>query len=272
MQRTQLGVAADDFGLGPKQGLQAAARLGYAVVQLDATRGQIEPSSLSKSGERHLLRFVNGLGLDLATLGGHMGASGFTDPATLDQRINKTRQLLELAARLRVPVVTSSLGALPDDPDDRRRRSAIEAIEHLGEHADKTGTLLALQTAEDAPDALRSFLDGLACPMVRVCYDPGGLLIHGHDPVAGVEALADHIVASHLRDATAGTRAAAGREVRMGGGQLHLPDYLDAMDELQYAGPHIVRRTDATDPAADIAAAKTCLDDLLRQHDPDARR
>jgi sugar phosphate isomerase/epimerase len=264
MQRIRLGVAADDFGLGPKQGLEHAAHLGYAAVELDATRGEADPANLSASGARHLRRLVEGLGLDLATLGGYLGASGLTDSASVQQRVDRTRHILELAARLRVPVVTTYLGSVPDDPSDRRRQSVVGAVEHLGEHADRTGTFLAVQTAQDSPATLRALLDEIDCPMVRTCYDPGRLLMHGHDPVAAVDELGDYIIATHLRDATPGTPMAAGREVRIGTGQINFLEVLVALEAGQYAGPQIVRRADAADPMADIAAARDYLEGLLR--------
>lgn len=254
----------DDFGLGPKRGLRQAAHLGYGAVELDATRGDVDPTALSQTGVRHLRKLVEGLGLELATLGGQLGGSGLADPATVDERIDRTRRVLELAARLRVPVVTTHLGPVPDDPNDRRRQSIIEAVQHLGEHADRTDTFLAVQAAHSAPTVLRDLLDEIDCPMIRVCYDPGGLLQFGHDPVTGAGDLADYVVASHLRDATPATSTSAGHEVRMGTGQVNFLACLAALEQGDYVGPQIVRRTDAADPIADIAAAKQYLDNLLR--------
>jgi L-ribulose-5-phosphate 3-epimerase len=260
----RLGVAVDDLGLGTKEGLQEAARLGYGAVELGGVGGDIEPANLSQSGVRHLRKFVEGLGLEVSVLGGPAGRGGLGDPATVDERIDKTRQILELARRLRVPVVTVHLGRVPDDPRDRRRGLIVEALDCIGEHADKVGVLLAAASDEDAPAALRRLLDELNCPALRVCYDPGGLLMHGHDPTAGVGDLAGLIAASHLRDATRGSATAAGREVRMGSGQVNFIEYLAALEQGAYQGPQIVRRTEATDPVAEIAAARQYLEGLLR--------
>lgn len=264
MNAFRLGIAVDDLGLGPKEGLQQAVRMGYGAVELDASKGEVDPTNLSQSGMRHLRKLVDSLGLELAVLGGPAGAGGFTNPATADARIDKARRILELAARLRVPVVTAYVGSLPDDPKDRRYQLVAEALDHLGEFADKTGTALAIRTSDDSPAALRALLAGLNCPTLRVCYDPGSLLIHGHDPIAGVGELAGQIAASHLRDAVAGSKAAAGREVRMGSGQVDVLAYLAALEEGHYAGPQILRRTDSADPVGDLAAAKAYLDRLLR--------
>jgi sugar phosphate isomerase/epimerase len=264
MKRPRLGVAINDFGVGPKQGLQVAARMGYEAVELNATQGDLDPSRLSQSGIRHLRRLCQDFGLGMAALDGYFGLGGFADAAGAEERIDKTRQILELARKIQVPVVTTYLGAAPDDPGDRRRRSVVEAARILGEAADRTGTLLAVRTAEDAPESLRRLLDEIACPMIRVCYDPGGLLIHGHDPMAGIGQLGEHVIASHLRDATTGTRSAAGREVRLGTGQLDVGEYLAALEDGQYAGGQIIRRTDAADPIGDVAAAKAYLDALMK--------
>ncbi|MBN1344358.1 MAG: sugar phosphate isomerase/epimerase [Phycisphaerae bacterium] len=264
MKRPRLGVAIDDLNLAPKQGLQAAARMGYEAVEINTTKGELDPARLSQSATRHLRRLCQDLGLDVAALDGYLGPDGFADPAAVDERIDKTRRILELARKIQVPIVTTYLGPVPEDADDRRRRSTIEAAKTLAEFADRTGTFLAITTAQDSPASLRAILKEIDCPMVRVCYDPAGLLIHGHDPMAGIADLGSDVIASHLRDATAGTRSTAGREVRLGTGQLDVRDYLAALEDGQYAGPQIIRRTDAADPVADVVAAKQFLDSLLK--------
>jgi L-ribulose-5-phosphate 3-epimerase UlaE len=50
----------------------------------------------------------------------------------------------------------------------------------------------------------------------------------------------------------------------MGSGQVNFIEYLASLEQGQFAGPHIVRRTDAADPIADLAAAREYLERLLR--------
>jgi sugar phosphate isomerase/epimerase len=202
--------------------------------------------------------------LEVSVLGGPAGRGGFGDPATVQERIDKTKQILELAAGLDVPLVTAYVGQVPDDPKDRRGGLITEALDCIGEHADRVGAVLAVESTEGSPVALRRLLDQLNCPTLRVCYDPGGLLMHGLDPIGGVRELAELIAVSHLRDATPGTATSAGREVRMGSGHVNFIEYLAALEQDAYHGPQIVRRTDAANPVADIAAAKQYLEGLLR--------
>ena len=256
-------MAADDFRAGPKEGIQRAASLGYDAVELDATVGDVDLANLSRTGARHLRRLVDGLGLELAVLGGRLGGAGLGDSARVERCIEKTAQILELAATLRVPVVTTHLGLVPGDPKDLQRESIVQAVRHLGERADATGTLLAVQTAENSPTVLRALLDEIDCPMVRVCYDPGWQLAHGRDPIAGIGELSDAIVSSYLRDVTAGTADAAGREVRMGSGQVDFLKVLAALEQGQTPASRIVRCTAAANPKDDLALAKEHLDSLL---------
>ncbi len=263
MKTPRLGVSADDFGLGPKRGLRQASRLGFRAVELAATRGDLDASKLSRSAKRHLLKYAEGLGLVLAMLDGRLGPTGLTDPARAEECVERTRRILELASRIRVPVIATHLGQVPDDADHPRRRMALDALDALAEHADKTGTALAVETAQASPEQIRLLIEQINSPLVRVCYDPGALLIHGHDPLAGLASLGDHVAASYLRDGLPGSREAAGREVRLGTGQVDLAAYLDALGD-DYTGPHMIRRAEASDPAADIAAGKEHAERLLR--------
>jgi sugar phosphate isomerase/epimerase len=105
-----LGVVLDSFGQPIKDALRSAADLELRQVELPATTREVDPIELGRSGRRHLLHYVSGLGLNLAALGGDLGGARFTDSSALDQRLEKTRRIIEMAAELRVPVVTTHLG------------------------------------------------------------------------------------------------------------------------------------------------------------------
>ncbi len=263
MRSSRLGIAVDDLGVGPKRGLSQAVELGYRTVELGASDGEIDPASLSHTGVRHLRHTVDALGLDLAVLSGPGGGGGLSDPAGADRRIDKTRQVLELAAKLGVPSVTVYLGRFSGEAKDGRRDLAAEALAFLGEHADKTGRILAVQAGDVPPHVLHDLFKELNCPTLRMCYDPGMLLMHGHEPMAELGNLVDRIAVSHLRDATAGSPRAAGREVRMGTGQIRFAEYLAALEQGHFSGPQIVRRGEAGDPAAEMAQAREFLSRYL---------
>ena len=105
-----IGIVLDSLGQPAKEAMQSAARLAFREVELPVVEGEVDPASLSRTGRRHLLHYVSGLGLRLAALGGDLGGTRFDDGAALERRLDKTRQIIELAAELNVPVVIRTSG------------------------------------------------------------------------------------------------------------------------------------------------------------------
>ncbi len=122
---------------------------------------------------------------------------------------------------------------------------------------------MAFETAGGEPGQLAAMLREIGCPQLAACYDPASLMIEGFDPLAGMAPLADRIVAARGRDALSGSAGRAGREVALGEGHLDLPAYLAALDEAGYRDVPFLRRTEAVDPVAELAAAKARLERLL---------
>ncbi len=255
------GVVLDSFGQPVKEAMQSAAQLGFRKVELPAVTGPVEPGELSRTGRRHLLHFVQGLGLELAALGGDFGGNRLMDPARLEQRLDKTRALMEMAAELRVPMLTTHLGRV--DERALQKGTLAEVLRHIAGLSDRTGTLVAFETGGADPVALADLLRQVDSPTLGTCYDPASLVMDGYDALAGIEPLASSIFIARARDATAGTPGRSGREVPLGSGQVDLEEYLANLDQAGYRNVTFIRRTDSDRPLSELAAAKRRLDSLL---------
>lgn len=254
---TRLGAGADDLRLPVKQALAAVARTGLHHVELTAA-GELSPTELTRTGRRHLARYLRGLGLRLAALGGTTGGRPLEEQASLASRT------LEMAAELGVEVVTVSLADLGhrqgQDPGDELR----EVLGHLAERADLAGRTLAIETAAVEPARLRQLVADVNCEQVKACVDPGELICSGHDPKESLCVLADWVGLARARDGLAGRADHPGREVQLGTGQVDLRDYLVLLREFGYRRPLLIRRRDSDRPLADLLAAKKHLEDLAR--------
>ncbi|HOL27649.1 MAG: sugar phosphate isomerase/epimerase family protein [Phycisphaerae bacterium] len=257
------GVVLDSFGQPAKEALQAAARLAFREVELPAVEGDVDPANLSRTGRRHLLHYVSGLGLQLSALGGDLGGARFADSASLEWRLEKTRQIIELAAELKVPVVTTHLGRV--DQQAVERGHVAEVVRELADMADRTGTFVAIETGGADPAVLGNLLKQVGAPVLGAAYDPAGLLIEGFEPMAGMEPLADRILNARIRDAVAGTGSRPGRETPVGQGQIDFAEYLAMLDQAGYCGTAFIRRTDAERPLDEVAEAKRRIERLIRR-------
>ncbi len=257
-----IGVVLDSFGQPVKDALHSASRLGFRQVEMPATSEEVEPGRLSRTGRRDLLHYVGDMGLRLSALGGDLGGARFGDSSALEQRLEKTRAILEMARDLRVPLVTTHLGRVSEEALTKGHLG--EAVRYLAEAADRTGTLLALETGGGAPGLIARVLRDVNCPLLGACYDPASLLIEGYSPLSGVEPLADRILIARVRDALAGSSDRPGRETRLGEGELDLAEYVAALDQAGYHNTAFVRRVRSERPFEDLADARARLESLLR--------
>ena len=258
----RIGVDIGDFRLPAKAALARAAELSFRVVELPVAVGDLSPTALSASGRRHLLRMTSGMGIGLASLSADHPGMCITDPTTVDQHIQQTRRAMELAADLNVPCVTADLGALTHPTAGDPLPMAVEALRRLGEHADATGVAYAVRPTGDDAERLAAVLDQIRCPSIAVCLDPAAAIMIGVDPEAFVMRFAGGIVLTHMRDATGG-RGQSGHETRLGEGHVDLGGVLCALDASDYAGTHIIRRTDSERPAVDLAHGREVLERYL---------
>lgn len=261
MPRPGLGLVLDGAARRPRELLQAAAGAGFRQIELPTVAGDLAPENLSRSGQRALSHFVAGLGLELSALGGDVGGRRFGDPGTADQLLDKTRRIMELAATLKVPVVTTHLGSANEHA--LRQGHLRQVMQELADLSDRTGTLLTVETGGADPQTLAGLFREIDCPTLGACYDPASLLIDGFDPLAGVDALAERIRLARVRDALAGAGDRPGRETAVGQGQIDLPAYLAALDQAGYRGTAFLRRSQADRPVEGWADARHKLESWL---------
>jgi len=253
MGRLKVGVMIESFRLGVKGGIQKAAELGADGFQIYVTGGEMAPWNMGQSARREFSHFVESLGLTVSALCGDLG-HGYTKPDELEELIDKSKQILDLSADLRVPIVTTHIGVIPEDDSNPTWGIMAEALEELGSHAEKTGSVFATETGPEDPALMRRFLDALKTDAVRVNYDPANLVMLGFDHVRGVRDLAPYIVHTHAKD---GIRTPEGghKEVPLGEGQVDWPAYLGALEEAGYDGFFTIEREVGDDPVADITKA-----------------
>jgi sugar phosphate isomerase/epimerase len=252
-----ISVLADDLQLPPRDALRTIARLGAGGVQLYATRGELAAERLSRSARRDLARYIRDLGLTWTAICGDMGGGRLADPARVEQCLERTREVLEMARQVGVPVVTAHAGPIPADENDPTRRQIEQAVREIGDFADRVGVIYALETGMESAATLAEVIGPLDNPALGVNYDAANLILRGDDPVAGVEPLAGRIVYVHAKDAVAGGEG-GGRIVPLGEGQLDYPALLGALEDAGYDGTHCIESR-APDRVADAAAAVAFL-------------
>ncbi len=254
-----IGVDIEDLRLPPKEAIRAASELLFRAVEVPAAHGDTSPENLSSSGRRHLARYVQDHGLILSSFTADIPGLRLTDPRAVDERIERTCQIIDLARELKVPIVTSAVGALTHPQSGEPSSLAVSALQRIAEHADSRSVIYAMRPSYDNHERLRRVLDALRCPAIRIGLDPAALIMSGASPTAIAEQLAAEIALVHARDATAGLTDRPGIETRFGEGEVDFATIHQLLCDAEYAGPVIARRLDAQNPIADLADARQRL-------------
>ena len=253
MDTARLSVPATALAGDLRTALRRARRLGIHGLELDARSG-LDPEAMSQTGVRQIRKWFGDEGI-VASAVAFRTRGGYADPERLESRIAATKSALKLAHDLGAGVVLNHVGDIPPEPAGPRWQLLVDVLADLGAWGQRVGAVLCAEAGRAAPADLLRLIDALpegslACDLVS-----GAVLVHGHDPVAAVAAIAPHVAFAHLTDAVAGAFAGRGRAVILGTGQVDLPGVLAALEERGYRGWIGIEPVDDRDAAAEIAAA-----------------
>ncbi|HIE43793.1 MAG TPA: sugar phosphate isomerase/epimerase, partial [Candidatus Omnitrophica bacterium] len=197
----KIGAMLESFRLPSKEAIEKTRQIGAKGLQISTVKGEFAPENLSKSGRKDLLDFLTSYSLQISALCGDLGGHGFTKEEENSWRIARTKEIIDLALDLRVNVVTTHIGVIPEDRKDARYETLQSAMKELGEYGDKKEVNLAIETGPETPEILLEFIESLRVESIKVNYDPANLvMVTGVDPVKGVSTLGKYIVHTHAKD------------------------------------------------------------------------
>ncbi len=276
----KIGVMADSFRLGPRDGISKAAELGADGVQIHAVEGDICPENLGPADRRELAAFCAEQGLEISALCGDLGGHGFNRKEENPSKIGRSKAIVDLAVDVGTTVVTTHIGIVPADAASEGYGVLREACRELGDYAEGRGVSFAVETGPETAETLERSLSDVGSTGIGVNLDPANfVMVTGDDPVRAVHILGRRIVHTHAKDgvqyrpcdpvevytgfAEGGVEALKFgelfAEVPLGEGSVDWDAYLDALRQIGYTGFLTIEREVGDDPAADIQAAVTFL-------------
>lgn len=262
MDQPIIGANTGDFRLPVKESLQLVSTLQFKTIELPVVEGEISPKNLTSSGRRHLARLIENHGLHTSVLQADMPNLHLTDSKTVDERLQRTIEIIQLAHDLHVPIVTSSFGALTHPDTLEPSPVAIEALGQIGEVADTYGIQFAIRPSYDSGDRLLNILHAVRCPSIKIGMDPASMVMVGINPLASIERFVSDVSLFYVRDGTSGLRdqteseTRPGHEMPLGQGDVDFHSILQILRDGEYRGPYVVRRTHSSCPADDIVYAR----------------
>jgi sugar phosphate isomerase/epimerase len=257
MSKLKLGLHLDALSMPLRRGAQEAQRLGVAGVQVDAV-GDLAPKVLSQSGRREFGHLLRAHGLELTALGCPL-RHGLDVAEHQEQRIDHVKNVLTLSSDLGARIVVVPFGRIPDDPNSPVHALLSDALRALGQHGDRVGAVLALETGQNPSELTRQFLDRFDTGGLAVNLNPANMLLAGFDPYETTRGLHGKVAHAHAKDArkTAGARLA--HIVPLGHGDIDWMQYLSVLEEIEYRGGLTITQEASANPVADAGAAVAFL-------------
>lgn len=276
----KIGVITDCFKKSHSEGIIQASKLGMQGVQIYATTGEFSPETLNEDQKREYKKLLLENGLVVSALCGDMGGFGFEIEKDNKERIEKTKDIIDLAVEFSTNVVTTHIGVIPDDKSNPRYKILLNALTECGLYAKSKGVTLAIETGPEKAKTLLAFLEDTKGG-VGVNLDPANFtMVTGQDAVEAVYILKDYIVHTHAKDgimlnpnqnptdvyhafAIGGVDALNAcdgfKEVPLGTGQVDWDRYLSALRDIGYDGFLTIERETGENPFDDILLATEFL-------------
>ena len=194
---------------------------------------------------------------------------GFVPPATREQRVARTLDLITFAEAAGCSGIATHIGFVSEDRDDPDRIAVIEAVRRIADEAAEREMTFALETGQESADVLLDFLHEINRDNVGVNFDPANLIMYGTgDPIRALGVVGQHVITVHAKDGdppSPGDRNALGKEQPLGKGRVDFPALLKTLQTFSYHGPLFIEREidDPEQRMRDLEAGKHLLETLM---------
>ena len=246
--------------------------LGIPQVQLALDPLRDDPAVWGNTAEVFAekgIRIVSGMfgtvGEDYSTLETIKATGGIVPDATWEQNWQNIQEIVKIAARLGLNLVTFHAGFLPHEPGDPAYAKLHDRITRIADLFAGHGIDLGFETGQESAETLAMFLTQLGKPNVGVNFDPANMILYAKgDPIAALRTLRPWLKQCHIKDAVqADVPGTWGEEVVTGTGQVDWQAFFETLAGTGYTGDLSIEREAGEQRAADIRAARDYLVSLV---------
>ncbi len=283
MYNFPIGVLLECFKTDIPTALKYAKESGASAIQLYAVSGELDARYITDQAVKELTKMIADNNLVVSAVCGDFicGNSeySFGDPEKSAEIIERSKIILDFAAKIGSNVVTTHVGVVPKNQNTAKFELVRSNCLTLAEYADSMKSHFAIETGPEVATTLRALLDTRDSRGVGVNFDPANLvMVTGDDPVRAVHTLKKYIVHTHAKD---GRRLIVGdphviygeieseiqearyfEELPLGDGDVDFPNYLKALDEIGYKGYLTIEREVGANPKEDIYKAVQFLEQI----------
>lgn len=191
---------------------------------------------------------------------------GLVPTDTRGERVVRAVRISNWAKEAGINAVTSHIGFIPEDPEDREYQPFIRTMQALVDYFIDNGQTFAFETGQETAQTLvRTIQDIDRGEHVGINLDPANLLLYGKSvPMQVVDLVAPYVFNTHCKDGKPPAPGEGlGHEYPLGEGDVDIKALIPALYERGYRGPlTIEREISGEKQVADILAAKALLEGI----------
>ena len=286
----KIGVIIESFREPLFQALETAASIGIKGVQMYAVCKDHDLIRMNEEERIRLKNHIAKLGLEVASICGDLGGHGFQDEKGNPERVQLSRQIIDLCVFFGTKVMTTHIGVVPTRNDSPVFKTMSSALREVGEYAAGKGCTLAIETGPEPISRLLEMIRSAGNKGLGINFDPANLaMVLNANPAEEALTAGKYIVHTHAKDGLhlrdfnpsdiygtldtfdltppekqSGDKSLVFREVPLGRGQVNWDEYLSALRQTGYDGFLTIEREVGENPKADIVMAVDFLKNRIQ--------
>ena len=208
------------------------------------------------------------VGEDYADIPTVLRTVGLVPEPTRQERIQRTKAVADIAAKLGIKSVACHIGFVPHNPADALYTQIRDVARDICDYCAAKGQSFTLETGQEPADILLRFIQDVDRPNLNINFDPANMILYGTgDPIEALNVLGQKVISVHCKDGDWPPKdvpGALGKERPLGQGSVDFPKFLAKLKEVGYRGVLSIEREepDQTKRAADIRSAVVLLTKL----------
>ena len=251
----------------PQQLIDQIKSIGIPRVQiaLDPIRAEPTWQNFGALAAQNGIALVSGMfgtvGEDYTTMETIRRTGGVVPDETWEENWRNIQATAQLAAKMKIGLVTFHAGFLPHEERDPGFKKLLERLRKVADVFASNRVDLALETGQETADALMRFLQVLERPNVGVNFDPANMILYDKgDPMAALETLSPWLKQCHIKDGRRTKQPGTwGDEVVVGTGEVDWRRFFAVLERVGFKGDLAIEREAGNQRAQDIRAAREYL-------------
>ncbi len=155
------------------------------------------------------------------------------------KRTEELKTAARWAAKYGLPSITTHVGFLPEDPNDKLYADTVVALKEICEQCNEVGIDFLFETGQETPVTLLRTIERIGMDNVGINLDTANVILYGKgNPVDSLDVFGKYVRDLHIKDGffpTCGDKL--GKQVPLGEGKVDFKAVVKGLKGLGYTGP-----------------------------------